>query len=338
MQSIRELLDVSDYRPKNGYSAELVDLVSADLERAEMMENWVGSGRSAGSFYKTLKSLKDSLVDYSYLDKSGWEGLRLKRMEVWEKFRCIKQSFIAEKRQAATSLAIEVVQLAQKFGFSEIVLSLASDLEHHFGVVVPDTRRFLRYKKLRKVYSIKLTDELEAKALQVQLVFNINKGKEVKSLFPEVEKLISKKSGTAKFMQYRFGVLSVWYDHLGDVDSMKKALDETLRYYEGCTEVVPNSAKWSLYFRTVPLLVREKRFLEASALVSRALQTVKEGTHNWHAFMLQRAEIGFASGKPGIALGALKAAENAPKDYENQEIDQEWERVRVRLGDLGCYR
>ena len=99
---------------------------------------------------------------------------------------------------------------------------------------------------------------------------------------------------------HRFDALSVWYDHVGDTDGLKKALHETLTFYDHCTEVVPDSARWNLYFRTVPLLVRERKFTDAASLVSRALQTVAEGTHNWHAFMLQRAEIGFASEKPLI--------------------------------------
>lgn len=335
MQLVKELLEVSAQHPDNGYSGELVRLVEEGMGRSEMMDDWVRKGRSEGSFYKALKALKDVLVKYAFLEKGGFDGASVKRMEVWEKHKVVKQLMIAAKKEAAVTLAIEVVQLAQRVGYTEVVSSLASDLEYHFGAVAPDTRRYLRYKKIRKDSMSMLMDEIEVKSLQVELEHCLRKNKGLGKLSARMEELRMKKKGSYLFMRFRFAVLSAWCERMGDSDGMLRAYRETAKFYRSASTAVPKGAFLNLYFRLSSFLIRERLFADAEACLSKALGIAPEGSHNWHVLMLQRAQVGFASDKPSIALAALRSAENAPREFESREIEQEWEKVRVRLFGLG---
>ncbi|HFA48061.1 MAG TPA: hypothetical protein ENJ95_03475 [Bacteroidetes bacterium] len=327
MLLIRELLDVSGYRPEGGYSLDMLGLVNSGLGRSEALAEWVGKGKSKDSFYKTYKSLKDNLI-CSGLKFKGASPHILNRMEVWEKYKAVKQLILGEKKGAAMELAIEVVQLAKKVEFLEVVVGMASDLEHYFGGVATDTRRYLRYRGLRKQYSSLLQDEMGAKSLQTQVAFYIKRKKDLSGLAAEMEELENKKTGSVMFMRYRFSALSMWFEKRGEIDRLKSAFRETIRFYDECKLDVAVSARTNLYFRLTPYLVQMGRFAEAGTHISRGLQTTVEGTHNWHALMLQRACLGFVSGKPGVALGSWRMAQAVEKIYESREIDEGWGIVR----------
>ncbi|MCF8245514.1 MAG: hypothetical protein K9J37_13565 [Saprospiraceae bacterium] len=331
MQSIKELLEVSGYEPMSGYSLELARMARAGLERGEALQLWAGLGRSEGSFYKAWKVLKDDLVRLAFLERKG-SGLEGRRLEVWEKYKVVNQLLISGKKTAAVSMAIDLVAPAQKGGFTEIVVGLASLLEGHFGSIEVDSRRYLRYRKIRKDYSRMYDDELDVKSLQARLGFSTERKKDLKELEAEVLGLMEKKSGSFNFMRYRFSVLSVWFEKLGDVDGLVLAFRETVAAFEIGGVELTGAALSNLYFRLTPILALAERFGEAEAHVSRALKSTKPGTQNWHLFMLQRACIGHLSGKPGMVQGAVKLALDAPREHENPAIDRSWELVGRLLG------
>ncbi len=171
MLLIRELMSVSDYRPSGGYSMELMELTELGLSRPEAPRHWVSLGRTEKSFYKAYKVLKDDLARLAFLNKKSVMSAEGRRMKVWEKYKLVQQLLIAQKKPAAVELAVELVTMAVKAGFTEIVLGLSSLLENHFGSIELDTRRYLRYRKLRKEYSRLFNDELDVKALHAKLVF-----------------------------------------------------------------------------------------------------------------------------------------------------------------------
>lgn len=280
MQHIRELMEVSGYNPVSGYSLDMVKIIQEGLGRSEALRRWVALGRTEGSFYRALKTLKDNLVKLAFLEGKG-AGLEGRKMEVWEKYKVVNQLLIAGKKTAAVELGIELVSQAQKLGISEVVVGLASMLEGHFGSLEIDNRRYLRYRKIRKDFLKILEDEIEVKGLQTRLVFAIGRGKDLLELQGEIEELAVKRTGSLNFMRYRFSALSVWYEAMDDMAGLMNAFRETADYYEGC-ETVPPAALTNLYYRLTPALVERRLYADAEAHLSKALRMVRAGSHNWH--------------------------------------------------------
>lgn len=328
MQLIKELLSISVYRPTSGYSLDLVKMIEKGMDRSQALQHWVAMGRSEGSFYKAYKSLKDDLLRLAVLDRGDISGQKARRLEVWEKYRAIQQLLITEKKMAAVELAVELVRKAVRAGFTEIVVGLASLLETHFGSVEPDTRRYLRYRKLRRDYARFLEDELEVKALQARLVFYIKRKKDVGELEEDIRSLSGKKTGSPVFMRYRFSTLSIWYEMDGDMNGLMEAFRETVAYYERCEAELPPAFLSNLYFRLTPRLAAAGQYAAAEAHLSRGLKTTREGTQNWHLLMLQKACLGLVSGKSGITESCYKKAVLAPQEHYNAEIPDKWEVVK----------
>ena len=326
MQSIKELLEVSGYEPTTGYSLDLARMARAGLERGEALKRWVALGRSEGSFYKAWKVLKDDLVRLAFIDRKE-SGLERSRLEVWEKYKVVNQLLISGKKTAAVSMAIDLVVQAQKGGFTEIVVGLASLLEGHFGSIEIDTRRYLRYRKIRKEYAQMLNDEMDVRGLLARLVFCIERKKGLGELEGEFLELAAKTDGSINFMKFRFSALSIWFEMKGDVDGLMSAFRDTLATFEKKGIEMPGSTLTNLCFRLTPILAAVGRYGEAEANVLRALKSTKPGSQNWHLFMLQRACIGHVSGKSGMVRGAMKLAQDAPREHNNPAIDKSWELV-----------
>lgn len=336
MQSLRELLEVSAYVPESGYSLDLARMAKSGLERSEALRRWVALGRSEGSFYKAWKVLKDDLVRLAFVERKEL-GIRGRRLEVWEKHKVVNQLLISGKKTAAVSLAIDLIAQAEKGGFTEIVVALASLLEGHFGSIEIDARRYLRYRKIRRESTRMLNDEMEVRGLLAKLVFHIERKKGLEDLRGELQELVAKKDGSVNFMKYRFSALSVWFEKNGDIDGLMAAFKETLAVFEKKGMDMPGSTLTNLLFQLTPMLAMAGRYGEAEANVSKALKSTNPGTQNWHLFMLQRACIGQVSGKPGMVKGALKLAQDAPREHNNPAIDKSWGLVgRLLEGeDLG---
>ena len=324
MQLIRELLEVSDHRPPAGYPADLVELTESGLSRPEALHLWMSKGRSEVSFYKACKALKDDLVRLAFLERKSYSEVESRRIEVWEKYKVFNQLLVTQKKPAAVTLGVELVRLAIKTGFTEIIVGVTSILETHFGSAEIDTRRYLRYRKLRKEYSRMLEDELDAKALLARLVFYTKRKKDISELEDELRELEAKKTGSFTFMRFRFSVLSTWYEINGEFERMRNLFQETMTFFENCAVELPEGVLANLNFRLTPQLVAHKQFADAEIHLTRALSVVREGAQNWHLFMLQKACLGLVSGKKGIAKACWIKASLAPREHNNPEIDERW--------------
>ncbi len=332
MHSLLELLEVSAYVPTAGYSLDLAKMAKAGLSRSEALARWVAKGRTEPSFYKAYKVLKDDLLRSAFKKTTD---LSDKRIAIREKYAVVNQSLIAGKKKAAVSLAIELVEAAKKAGFTDMVVNLAMLLEGHFGAIETDTRRYLRYRKIRKEYWKLLEDEMDVKALEAELVFSLNKGKGISELEEKLTRLVGKNKGSLNFMRYRFTVLAVWFEQKKDWVGLIDLAKETLKFYGSCGADVPGVAVAIVYRQLVPLLSAEGRFAEAEAEISRGLQVNLAGSQNWHLLMLQKACVGLQSGKLPIAQAALKLAKEAPREHDNPDIDRRWGIVEAILQGKG---
>ena len=179
-----------------------------------------------------------------------------------------------------------------------------------------------------------LEDELEVRALQARLVFESSKKRPIDDFADELRILWQKKSGSFTFMRFRFTTLSAWFELKNEVDNLVSLTKETLEFYRNCGVELPPGAMQAIFLKTTPIMAKAGRFAEAEANISKALEGARLGTHNWHLFMLQKACLGYQSGKPGMVRAALKMAEEAPKEHANSDIDRRWGIVKSLVAGL----
>lgn len=331
MKGLLQLSQVSRYRPKaNGLGYELFELVVAGQEREQAINSWISQGRSEDSFRQAFKKLKDGFIREAFLDNKGYDYIQQRRILCWDRFQKIKCLLIADKKAAAIPLAIETIVLAQKCGFTEIVCSLSRELEHHYGAIVLDKRRYLRYRKIRKTAQANLTKEQDVQSLFTRLVFNLKTGKGLIDCEKEWKRLRNEKSGTYRFMLYRCNTLTIIDYYRDNFDSVAKEIKFTLQYFGKSKTLLPFTVRTNLYHQLLPLLIAQKSFAEAEKQLTLSLKLPANGSYMWHQLMLLRAYLGFHSNKPHIVLNAwTRASKN--KKHKSPVIVEQWRIVRAYL-------
>ncbi len=229
-----------------------------------------GTGRTEGSFYRACKVLKDDLVRMAFLERKT--GGIAARMEVWEKWKVVNQLLIVGKKRAAVTLGTELVGQAQKVGNMEVLVGVSSFLEVHFGGLDIDTRRWLRYRKIRKDAAQMYEDELWVKALQARVVMGIERGRDMVELEGEIADLSIKNEGSVTYLRFRLSALAAWYERKGKTAALLTVLRETMMAYEVTGQVLPEGAMFNLQFRMTPILTRLGRYAEAELNLAKALE------------------------------------------------------------------
>ena len=331
VKGLLQLSQVSRFRPKtNGLGHELFELVMAGQEREEAINTWISQGRSEDSFRQAYKKLKDGFIREAFLDDKGFDLIQRRRILCWDRFQKIKCLMIADKKAAAIPLAIETIVLAQKCGFTEIVFSLGRELEHHYGAIVPDKRRYLRYRKIRKTAHANLAKEYDVQSLFTQMVFNLKSGKGLIDADEEWDNLRKEKTGTYLFMLYRCNILTILDYYRGNYQGVVKVIKFTLKYFRASNTLLPFTVRTNLFHQLLPLLIAQKSFAEAEKQLTLSLKLPATGSYMWHQLMLQRAYLGFHSDKPKIVLNTwIRASKN--KKHDSPVIDEQWRIVRAYL-------
>ncbi|HHM20451.1 MAG TPA: hypothetical protein ENJ20_00380, partial [Bacteroidetes bacterium] len=283
MKGIFELKEVSNYRPTKGLlSFEMLEMVEKGFGRDHALAEWVASGRSADSFRQVLKKLKDNLLQDLFSGRMGLEPNQLKRIECWEKFCKVKCLMIADKRTAAMEIATEVIHLAQKCGFTEIVLSLAIQLEFYFGAMAPDKQRYLRYRRIRKKAVSDLEWEQKAGATYSKLFFIIKSNKDWRTLAPEIEELKKAPPVSLLFLSIRCSLLTAWYELCGEYKKMISTIEEAIAHIMASSQWKSPFILVNLYLELLPILIAQKRFTKAERYLNTALQHPQKGSYTWH--------------------------------------------------------
>lgn len=295
------------------------------------MEVFQKNGKSPDHFRHVFKSLKDQLLRDSF-DQLVPElsAAKRRRMTCWSKFQRVNQLLIVEEKKAAIDLAVEVLNLSERCGFLEIEHSLLRSLEHHYGAIEPDTRRYLRYRRRLKDATKALLEEQQVLSLTTDLVFRIRRKKDWKILGPEIEEVGKKDNDRFMFNLFRYGLLTIWFRLNLDYGKLVETCQNAIFFFDNLPNDMPYVTKWTFYRQMIPVLVAQGRIQEADRYLTRCLTLPVAGTQNWHLALLQRAYLGFYSDKPRIAFDAWNRAMKNKK-FNNLELDELWQTVHAYL-------
>ena len=331
MENILELSRLINYRPEEkGYGSELLGLVEAGHGRNEAMQEWLASGRTEVSFRQALKKLKDRFIKESFEGDAEMSVAQRQRVMCWERHKTVKCLLLADRRLAAAFLAIETIPIAKKCGLTEIVLSLSIGLEYFFGILSPDKRRYQRYRKIRKESSEIIKLEQTTLLLYVQLIIYAYSKKDWRVLKPEIEELTKTNSLSIKFIANKCNVLVAWHELFGETEKMADVIIEAIQSIKNSTDILPIIAIINRYLQLLPILIAQKKFTEAENYLTESLGLPDEGSYTWHQLLLQKAYLGFHSGKPKMALAAWQQA-SKHKKHSTPLIDERWYIVRAYL-------
>lgn len=330
MNSIIELSQVSSFRPTTGHLLELFEILENSSSRTDAQKQWKILGRSRDSFRQALKKLKDSLLEEAKFEKEDFSAAQNKRIECWNKFFKINSLLIAEKKYAAVAIATETLKLSQRCGLTEIEASLSHLLESHYGSIKLDTRKYLRYRKLRKTSANKLSEEREIQSLYTKLVFYYFRKKDLSELDDGIKWAESLNLGSNKYMRLRSSLLCTWYQLKGEYEKIIDTLKYTINFFDTNDSYLSFVARLNLHHNISTFLIASKQFSEADYFLTKCITLPTVGSYTYHKILFQKAILGIHSDKPMIALDCWNRATQF-NSHNNDKMNELWNLIYAYL-------
>lgn len=227
------------------------------------------------------------------------------------------------QRNAAVKAADLALRRAFKYDFTDIIVSTATLLRRHYGVIVGDKIKMYSYHDTVETYS-------KIKALEEKVEFYYI---DVRSHFPQSKKVTSKliekaqryveeiKPHIGRTRSYRFHVLS--YSLIMAVAQMQAQPIEivnvgqkALRYFDN--QIATTVGVYFIFnYDMIPALIQLGEFEQATQTIKSCLNISNKGSHNWVITMQYQIIAHFYSQEFEQAWELIKETKPQAKKHDN---------------------
>ncbi|MEO1263565.1 MAG: hypothetical protein AAFZ15_32435 [Bacteroidota bacterium] len=327
MEPIKQLSQVSTYKPRTGLMLTLYDLFRGGASRGEAESCFNGIGKTTEHFREVYGQLKRKLLGgvlfYSFNDYSKYIQLEFKALN---DFTIAIKLIRTENKLVAIPESEKVFEKLVYLGLTEFALAIAIELEHHYAVVEANKKKYDKYKEWVRQLRFAYFKEIEIIQFYNEVAYCITRQKELPNV-PEELKTIA---GQEQIKSYRFNLFyystaNLWHrvhsDHVKIIYTCKQAL----AFFTNYENPLPYTTTWNFQRQMIPIHIAMGENSLAEVMASKCLKVARKGSFNWHISLIYKALVGFHSNKPKIAFQAWKTAHSVPMKFKQTPvIKQRW--------------
>ncbi len=308
------------------------------VDEEELATTFYGDNPNRGLYYSRLKrQLRDRLVNTIFLIDANQPVFNDYQKAYYS---CYKDMVAAKillgrhARPAAIPLAQETLKKALRFGFTDIILGIARDLQGHYGGLTGDKKKYIEYQKIVLEYTNVYFAELKAEEYYLAITFNYAKSLGSKVELADLaqqyyeELVIIMKETQSYRLNYLFYQISLLrYEITNDYENTLKVCKEALDFFQSNERFVAHSQTVAVLFMNKSLAchLRLQQHAEGEELSLKALQSVPEGSINWFNTLYYYITICFHSKQYQKAFQIYTQATGHPKfKHLIQNKSEEW--------------
>ncbi|MCB0584686.1 MAG: hypothetical protein KDD06_05080 [Phaeodactylibacter sp.] len=254
------------------------------------------TGKNRKEYFNRLKrELKGRLVNTLFLidaNDSKYSEVARAYYNCYKNSAAIKILLARGARQVAVQLAEETMKAAERFEFTDILLSLAKDLRFHYGTILGDSEMFRHYNKKAHHYSQLYLMELKAEEYYtaLALTFSVSRASKVEfsqdaARYAEEMEQLLREHHSYRFNLYAFTVIALRYEMANDHELTIATCQRALNYFENKEHLTSRQALFNFSFRMLSSYILLRRLDEGKKLAMRCLQWVDKGLFNWYRVM-----------------------------------------------------
>ncbi|MDZ4702603.1 MAG: hypothetical protein SH848_01660 [Saprospiraceae bacterium] len=292
----------------------------------EISTSFYGDNPHKSMYFSRLKrQLRDRLVNTIFLIDANLPAFNEYQKAYYSCYKDMVASKILlgrHARPAAIPLAQETLKKALSFGFTDIILGIAKDLQVHYGGLIGDKKKYTAYKKIVTEYTNIYFAELKAEEYYLAITFNYAKstGSKVEladlaqQYYQELAELIQHtQSYRLCYLFYQVSLLR--FEITNDYENSLKVCEEALDFFQSDQRymVHSQSVKVSFMNKSLACHLRLQQYTEGEALSKKALQSVPEGSINWFNTLSYYITICFHSQQYQKAYQIYEQATGHPK-------------------------
>ena len=227
------------------------------------------------------------------------------------------------KRKAAIKVAEETFGKALKHEFTPIILSLATMLRRHYGIIVGDRKKMLQYHAIHEEYNQILRLEEAAEFFFVDLRSNFPKSKKgTEHLIVTAQQYVDElRPHLGQINSYRFHLLSY---HVilaleqikGNAKHVIKACEEAIEYFQDRPKA-PKSTLFTFYYHQIPSLIQVGEEQKLAEVLKACSTLTTKGQHNWLITQQYRIIALFYQKDFESGLQAIQTTKTNAKKHES---------------------
>ncbi len=243
--------------------------------------------------YNRLKDrLYDRLVNYLFLIDANKTKFNTNK-DIY--LHCLKQTLAIKimlssgARNTAVKLARKTFKIAEMYEYLDICLLLAKDLQHHYGAIVADEKKFNKYSKLvKKLLKLK-KQELKAERYYTKLMIHFVKSgatqKEyVKASYKYVQKLapLKKKPGSQRLMFLIYLIEVLHHEINTDYkNALKVAIEAYSLFAQKPKNTGPQNPTFIFSIKKLIACIKLGYYSDAEKTLQKNISIVSPGKMNW---------------------------------------------------------
>lgn len=243
-------------------------------------------------YYNRLKrQLKDRLYNTLFLidnNTPGYSNLQKAYYSCYKNASAVRILIGKNNRQGAIPLAIKTLKIAQKYEFTDIILSLAKELRLHYGMLIGDKKKFDYYRKIVTKYTEIYIGELKAEeyysAINVHFVNSTANKKEVISYAEMLsEELLekSKEISSYWFNFFTFLTLITRYEIANDFKNLLATSNKAVKYFESKKHLASNRTFFIFQIKTLGGHIKLGQYDEGLIKTKDCIRLTPAGSVNW---------------------------------------------------------
>lgn len=344
MIALKQLSEISSYRPVRGDALRLFQLVEEDFKNRHFAkEVFLNNGDNEYYFREVYKNLKDNLVNGIFTNSfKDYTAIQKATIKVWKGHGAAKIAIQTAKKEAGIKLAKETFRQAKRLEMVDVALSLARELEIYYATVDIDTKNFKKFSSEVIFYERQLMAEVKVLSALSALFFAINRKKPpglARTFVKQLEPFKQQAQGI-RFWIFYYTAKTHLAQADNDLNLLIQTCKEAINFFDSKGKLLPYTTKFVFYFQLIPVYISKGEYHKAEAYTQMCLELPTKGSYNWSITLIYLAIIGFHSGKPNISFESLKLYRRTKKKFNSSRIDEHWSVINAyiswfqSIGDL----
>ena len=275
VNQLYNLIAKGDYSDEN----ELIDIL------------FKKTANQRANFNRTKRELKERLINSLFLidaNQKKYPDISQAYYLCYKYATAVKILLGKGARGVAISIAERAFKIAERFEFTDILLTLSKDLRVHYGNLAGDKKMFSFYNNKVHYYSKVLMAELKAEEYYSALTLTFSLSRSSKDEFKEMAQSYGDEleSIISLYNSYRFNltgylVIVLRYEFSNEYEKTIEACDRALNFFENKKHLTTSNAKFSFYFRKISSQILLSKLYEAEETTQTCLKLVEAGLFNW---------------------------------------------------------
>lgn len=333
MQVLKEISQVSSYRPLRGQKKDLYELTVVKGYGREKAETLFEKQHKKGHFSIVFKKLKYRLLDGLLNISAKIPATQIARMKIWTRHLQIKILLAVEKIDSGVKLATQAINNAEKEEEFLVMLSYSKMLLIQFSGNNFDAAKYAKYKEKYNKALRYINESHKATEYYLDLIYHHKTKRALNHVPAQIEELdqISATNSTHKFRMHYYAFKSLYFRAVGEQINFLSNNQAAVRFFDSLTKTLPYQIKFNFLTELVPIYILQGQYKEASSAIFQCELIVPLHSMNWHKILIYKSLLGFWSGNPHTALAAYEVATQAPRQFDSSIIDEKWHLIKGYL-------